>query len=115
MEAKTDPWVITISRSYPSTRHNGSPALHLIRAPSLTQTRNSEDREHVRGASQMGKGALECPVSPLRKRGQLKGYSGNELTLTRESVQRVCLICKKYLLSYLEMTSELPRPPLSPG
>lgn len=63
----------------------------------------------------MGKGALECPVSPLRKRGQLKGYSGNELTLTQESVQRVCKICKKYLLSYLEMTSELHRPPLPSG
>ena len=63
----------------------------------------------------MGKGALERPVSPLRKRGQLKGYSGNELTLTQESEQRVCIICKKYLLSYLEMTSELHRPPLPTG
>lgn len=50
-----------------------------------------------------------------RNRGQLKGYSGNELTMTQESVRRVCLICKKYLLSYLEMTSELHRPPLSTG
>lgn len=50
-----------------------------------------------------------------KKRGQLKGYSGNELTLTQESVQRVCIICTKYLLSHLEMTSALHRPPLTTG
>lgn len=51
-----------------------------------------------------------------RERGQLKGYSGNELP-TQESVWRGCLLCKKCLLSYLEMTSEPPGPydPLGRG
>ena len=48
--------------------------------------------------------------SQKTERGQLKGYSGNELTPTQESVRRGCLLFKKCLLSYLEMTSELPRP-----
>ena len=48
--------------------------------------------------------------SQKTERGQLKGYSGNELTPTEESVRRGCLLFKKCLLSYLKMTSELPRP-----
>lgn len=70
-----------------------------------------QGEEHDRGDRESGKGALGCPVLPKeRERGQLKGYSGNELTPTQESVRRGCLLCKKCLLSYLEMTSELPRP-----
>jgi hypothetical protein len=79
------------------------------------QTGNSEDREHIRIDRPLGTGALERPLFFTRKRGQLKGYSGNELTLTQESVRRVYMIWKKCLLSYLEMTSELSRPPRSTG
>lgn len=49
-----------------------------------------------------------------RERGQLEGYSGNELTLTQESVRRV-EIWKKCLPSYEEMTSGLHRAPRATG
>lgn len=119
--AKLDPGfaqtfgVILVAPSYSSRRHHGSPALHLIGHPPSSRQGTRGTENIFKGDRQTGKGALACSVPPLRKRGQLKGYSGNERTLTQESVRRVCIISAKYLLSHLEMTSALHRPPLSTG
>lgn len=79
----SDIGAMIVAPSYPSRRHNGSPALHLM---GTLAPRNSEGREHGKGDRQSGQGALACPASPEGKRGQVRGYAGNELTLAQQSV-----------------------------
>ena len=83
-------------------------------ATSLTQARNPQERDVLGELHEWGKKHWKVRFLPKKERAPQR-YSGNELSLTQESVRRVCIIWKKYQLSYLEMTSELHRPPLSTG